>query len=249
MVDDGSSDGTAELAARFPVLLLRHEQNEGLAAARNTALMHARSTYIASVDADCIPASDWLERLMRVVCRNGVAGAGGKLIEGSCDGIANRWRVAHMQQHWGDVPVTNPPFLFGSNTVFLKSALATAGGYDPRYRTNGEDREICVRLAASGQALIYEPGALVRHMRSDTVNSLFSAHWRWTFFGVEGRRPPDSVMNLVRRAYDSAFALVLQLRKDMQNGRCNLIALDGVMFLHHRARDLFYYVRSRIQGP
>jgi GT2 family glycosyltransferase len=38
VIDDGSKDQTCEIAARYPVTIVRHERNRGLAAARNTGI-------------------------------------------------------------------------------------------------------------------------------------------------------------------------------------------------------------------
>lgn len=60
LVDDCSTDGTADILHRAQedipgVVVLRHEQNGGLATARNTGLDAARGEYIAFLDGD-----DWL---------------------------------------------------------------------------------------------------------------------------------------------------------------------------------------------
>jgi len=57
IVDDGSRDDTAEIAQGFAtqdprVKLIRHERQQGAAAARNTALAHAGGRFIAFLDAD-----------------------------------------------------------------------------------------------------------------------------------------------------------------------------------------------------
>ena len=65
VVDDGSSDRTAQTASRFRVRLIRHEANRGLAAARNSARRQMDAEFIASVDADCVPDKEWLKNLMR----------------------------------------------------------------------------------------------------------------------------------------------------------------------------------------
>ncbi|MBD0745441.1 glycosyltransferase [Streptomyces sp. CBMA152] len=60
LVDDCSSDGTAELLARAErelpgAVVLRHEKNGGLATARNTGIDAARGEYVTFLDGD-----DWL---------------------------------------------------------------------------------------------------------------------------------------------------------------------------------------------
>jgi hypothetical protein len=71
VVDDGSGDHTWEVlqsfAARDPrVLVLRHEQNRGAYAARNTALRHATGDLVTVNDADdgCIPSGSLFRSLI-----------------------------------------------------------------------------------------------------------------------------------------------------------------------------------------
>ena len=58
VIDDGSTDRTAEIAENYPqVTVIRHEENKGLAAARNSAIAASTGDYVASLDADCGPTS------------------------------------------------------------------------------------------------------------------------------------------------------------------------------------------------
>jgi glycosyltransferase involved in cell wall biosynthesis len=52
VIDDGSTDDSAAIAARYPVTLLRNWRNMGQAAALNTGLAHANGAYVAFLDAD-----------------------------------------------------------------------------------------------------------------------------------------------------------------------------------------------------
>lgn len=63
VVDDGSSDNTADVVRGFadPRLTMVHQANRGLAGARNTGIVHARGAYIAFCDADDLWLPEKLE--------------------------------------------------------------------------------------------------------------------------------------------------------------------------------------------
>ena len=54
VVDDGSTDGTADEVIRYGgrVKLLQHGENRGVSAARNSGILHAKGKYIAFLDSD-----------------------------------------------------------------------------------------------------------------------------------------------------------------------------------------------------
>lgn len=69
VVDDGSSDNTGEVVATFAdsrIHYLRHEENRGAAAARNTAIKTAQGRYIAFLDSDDEWLPEKLEKQMKV---------------------------------------------------------------------------------------------------------------------------------------------------------------------------------------
>jgi glycosyltransferase involved in cell wall biosynthesis len=52
VIDDGSTDHTAEVAARYPMIRYVHQRNVGLSAARNRGIRESRGAYIIFLDAD-----------------------------------------------------------------------------------------------------------------------------------------------------------------------------------------------------
>jgi glycosyltransferase involved in cell wall biosynthesis len=63
IVDDGSSDKTADIATKFsdPRIKVIHQSNAGESAARNTALKHMQGEFVAFLDADDIFLPNHLE--------------------------------------------------------------------------------------------------------------------------------------------------------------------------------------------
>lgn len=252
VIDDGSRDRSAEIAAAYPaVTLIRHPANKGLAAARNTALHAARNEFVASLDADCIAHPSWLSELAKNMGDPQLAGAGGKLVEGVQDNLADRWRTAHMPQEWGDSLLRNPRFLFGCNNLFRKSAVLEAGGYDERMRTNGEDTDLSAKLRGKGWELLYDPSARATHLRHDTARSILDTYWRWWRFGVSAYSRGATLRSV------AGHALFVHLRynflepasADFRAGRWSLLAFDLLVLGYFPYRDfrLWLDAKSRRQ--
>lgn len=186
IIDDGSSDNSIELASHFPVRVIRHEKNKGLAAARNTAFAHASHPLVAAVDADVVPEPFWLEALLSNFQDPRVAGAGGRLIEAYHTSTADAWRAVHMTQDLGperiDIEHPSHKRLGGFGTLFRKDAVLAVGAYDEKYRTNFEDVDLCERLLAAGHKLVFEPRAVAFHQRRDSIRSVIRTSWAWDFY-------------------------------------------------------------------
>jgi radical SAM superfamily enzyme YgiQ (UPF0313 family)/glycosyltransferase involved in cell wall biosynthesis len=187
VIDDGCTDRTMELAAAYPVRLVRHKENRGLAAARNTALENASGEFIASVDTDAVPDTFWLERILLAFNDDAIAGVGGMLIEANAVTVVDRWRQVRMPQHYGQ-QVRDKVCLFGSNAVFRTAALKAVGGYHESLRTNAEDVYISKTLMAQDFRTRYIPGAVCRHLRTDTLLSAVTTchNWRKPYFEAKG---------------------------------------------------------------
>jgi cellulose synthase/poly-beta-1,6-N-acetylglucosamine synthase-like glycosyltransferase len=240
VVDDGSRDMSAEIAAKYPgVTLLRHETNQGLAAARNTGMRAARNELVASVDADCVPAPDWLVQLAGHFEDPSIVGVGGKLSEGVEDGIADRWRAVHMAQHWGDAEIRNPRFLFGCNNVFRKSAVLATGGYDESKRTNGEDVDLCLRLQKKGWNFLYVPTARATHLRHDTPHSILETRWRWWRFGVNAYAGGARLRSVLGHTIQVHFRynFLEPFLADLRAHRWSLAAFDFLVLAYFPFRD------------
>jgi len=81
VVDDGSTDGTDELARRYGFSVIRHERNQGISAARNTGLSRATSAIVAFCDDDCTPPVNWTEQLLAAWTANPDVTVLGGLVE------------------------------------------------------------------------------------------------------------------------------------------------------------------------
>lgn len=182
IVDDGSTDKTIDILKNYPVRILTHRKNKGLAAARNTAFKEAKNEFVASLDADCIADIQWLQRLMECFVSDDIVGVGGMLKETNISNVADKWRSIHMAQHWGNEIINDPPFLYGNNTAFRKNCIEKVGFYREVLKTNYEDVDLSMRIYNNGFRLIYNPRSFVEHIRTDTMRSVMTNYWKRYYF-------------------------------------------------------------------
>ncbi|MBI3550080.1 MAG: glycosyltransferase [Elusimicrobia bacterium] len=174
VVDDGSTDSTAEIARGFKVELIR-TANFGLSHARNVGLAAATGEIVAYIDDDAYPDSHWLSYLAASFAETPHAGIGGPNIPPEGGGLVADC-VARSPGGPTHVLLTDDvaEHITGCNMAFRKSALEAIGGFDARFRVAGDDVDVCWRLQARGWTLGFSPAAMVWHHRRGSVR----AFWR-----------------------------------------------------------------------
>jgi glycosyltransferase involved in cell wall biosynthesis len=171
VVDDGSTDATAAIAAEYPVRLIS-TPNRGLSSARNTGLAAATGEIVAYIDDDASPDPHWLRYLASTFHASPHAAVGGPNIPPPGDGwIAES--VAHAPGGPIHVLLTDrlAEHVPGCNMAFRRRRLQAIGGFDPRFRTAGDDVDVCWRLLDRGWTIGFSPAAMVWHKRRNSVKA------------------------------------------------------------------------------
>jgi GT2 family glycosyltransferase len=174
VVDDGSADDTAAIAHHYDVRLIR-TPNRGLSSARNTGLAAATGEIVAYLDDDAFPDPHWLTYLAATFLSTAHAGVGGPTIAPAGDGpIAECLARAPGGPVHVLVTDREAEHILGGNMAFRKACLQAIGGFDPRFRTAGDDVDLCWRLQDRGWTLGFHPAAMVWHHRRNSVRT----YWR-----------------------------------------------------------------------
>jgi len=170
IVDDGSSDRTAEVVAKHSVRLIRLGKNMGPSAARNEGIKAAKGDFIAFTDGDCIVDKFWLKKLIRNYTNPRVGGVGGPFRNPESGYFSNYINLAVLDF------LSREKLLSTGNASFRAEILRRIGGFDSSFRTE-EDDEISIRVKKAGYDLVIEPEAVVWH------KSGFLDFIKWNFGG------------------------------------------------------------------
>ncbi|HEX9340813.1 MAG TPA: glycosyltransferase [Thermoplasmata archaeon] len=171
VVNDGSTDGTAQIISSYPYRVI-HEENQGLSRARNIGIAAATGEMVAFIDDDAYPDPHWLRFLALSFMEAKYAAVGGPNLAPSTDG----WRAGAIANAPGGpnaVLLTDrtAEHIPGCNMAFRKSALEAIGGFDPVFRTAGDDVDLCWRLRDRGEVIGYSAAAVVWHHRRRSLRT------------------------------------------------------------------------------
>jgi GT2 family glycosyltransferase len=190
VVDNGSSDGSAEMAeSEFGARVIRNQENRGFCAANNQGIAAARGQFVALLNNDAEAEADWLAELRRACAsRPEVGMAASKVLvwedparidkaghlmfpdgqnRGRGSGALDRGQFDREEEVlWPD----------GCAAMYRKSMLEEIGGFDEDFFAYGDDAELGLRARIAGWLCLYAPGAVVRHHRGSTLGK--DSGWR-----------------------------------------------------------------------
>jgi GT2 family glycosyltransferase len=193
VVDDGSADGSPELAARMGARTVRMGAHGGFAKAVNRGIGESRTPLVAIVNNDVTLAQDWLARLTEALAPD-VWFATGRILQAAApdriDGTYDLLCRGGTACRVGHGCLDGPAFREGRRiwsapmtaAVFRAELFAKAGLLDERFESYLEDVDFGVRCALLGCAGRYVPEAVAWHQGSATLG-----HWH-----------PDTVRRISR---------------------------------------------------
>ncbi|MDB5444800.1 MAG: glycosyl transferase [Phenylobacterium sp.] len=180
LVDNASSDGAAQAAARAhpEVTYIPNAENLGFAAAVNQAARAARGRWLALLNPDAFPEPGWLEALLaqaeahpdvRCFASRQLMAEDPRLLDGlgdvmSASGLA--YRGGYMRPDPGSVAAGEVFSACGGAMMIDRALFLEMGGLDERLFCYCEDVDLGYRLRLRGEPTVLAPQAVVRHVGS-----------------------------------------------------------------------------------
>lgn len=218
VIDNGSSDGSAEQAAQLPGVTVRLlGQNFGFAGGNNRAFSECDTEYVALLNPDAFPEPDWLEKLLAAAEAHPEMAALGsrQMMHGTdnvVDGLGDVYHVSGLVWRDGygrllrDLDAM-PSEIFSAcacAVLYRRDALVKVGGFDEDYFCYVEDVDLGFRLRLAGYRTMYVPDAVVHHVGSGTTGGQHS-----DFSVYHGQR--NLVWTFVKNVPGVLFWLLLPL--------------------------------------
>jgi len=186
VVDDGSTDGTADIVEGLGLERVRllQQANAGKAAALNRGLAASQHDIIVTVDGDTVFEPETLSLLVQRFREPNVGAISGNTKIGNRQGMLGRWQ--HIEYVMGfnldrrayEV-LGSTPTVPGAIGAFRREALAAIGGVSGA--TLAEDTDITLDIGRAGWHVVYEQRARAWTEAPHTVRALYRQRSRWAY--------------------------------------------------------------------
>lgn len=181
VIDDGSTDSTCDIIKKYPVRLIRNEENKGRGFVRNLAMKECKSQLVLSCDATNCLAIDFLEIAIPIIQNNeNICSISGSIRSKSITNTISRWRSRHLFKEYLE---HTPNELSNSNlitygTLVKKNILMSVGNFDKSLR-HSEDEEIGLRLKSAKFQSLGHTDLKIFSIVQNTLPEVLERYWRW----------------------------------------------------------------------
>ncbi len=160
VVDNNSTDDVSAIRARFPTVRFTTQMQPGAAAARNRGVEETTAERLFFLDADCVPAPDWLETAFRVADRADLVGGRIDTFDETppprSGAEAFEQVFAFNQRDY----IENKKFSVTANLLTTRATFLAVGEFIPGV---SEDMDWCLRAVDLGKSLVYTDELRVGH--------------------------------------------------------------------------------------
>lgn len=167
VVDDFSRDNSPEIVKRYPVKMIRLDDNYGAATARNKGAEMASGEILVFTDTDVILERNCLSQIAEGMSNGNhhFSGIVGRLSDNSCpDNFASSYKNLYMHYAYGLLPDEVSVF-YTSIAAIKKEVFHICKGFDTHYEgASIEDMEFGERVTARGYKFRINKNLMVKHL-------------------------------------------------------------------------------------
>jgi len=191
VVDDGSRDATCGLAQARGATVLT-QANRGAAAARNLGAQTARGDLVLFIDADCVPAANWIEAMSAPFADPEIVGACG-MKRTRQRGIVPRFIQMEFDYRYDNERQRHAiDFIDSGTAAYRREVFLRCGGFDTRL-ADAEDTDLSYRLSEAGYRMAFADGAVVYHAHPEALieylrRKFVYAYWRSQVYARHPRK-------------------------------------------------------------
>ncbi|MCU1293307.1 MAG: glycosyl transferase [Bryobacterales bacterium] len=183
VVDDGSTDSTADVVRGYSSARLISQANAGPASARNRGALEAQGEILLFTDDDCVPMPDWLEAMLGPFKDPEMVGAKGVYRTHQRSLAARFVQIEYEDKYRLMAGLSSIDFIDTYSAAFRRDRFLEMTGYDTSFPVAcAEDIELSYRMSARGWKMKFVPSAIVYHIHPDTLSRYLKKKYKFAFW-------------------------------------------------------------------
>ncbi len=182
VVDNGSDDGSDEIAKKFEVLFFYDTSMKSSYQARNTGIVNSSGDLLAFTDSDCIVSSDWLINLIKDWDDKSIGCFAGEILSYEpktlVEKFSDRWEVLRQNS-----VLKHPymPYTTTANSAYRKEVFNRVGLFNPQLLSGG-DADLSWRMQKETDLKIkFIPDAVIYHRHRTNVIDLYKQFKKYEY--------------------------------------------------------------------
>ncbi|WP_312633389.1 bifunctional polysaccharide deacetylase/glycosyltransferase family 2 protein [Streptomyces noursei] len=241
VVDDGSSDGTADIveALGLPGVRVIRQQNAGKPAALNTGIAAASHEIVVMMDGDTVFEPDAVRHLVQPFADPGIGAVSGNAKVVNRRGLLGRWQHIeyvvgfNLDRRLFDLARCMPT-VPGAIGAWRRAALVRVGGVSEA--TLAEDTDLTMAIWRDGWRVVYEEKAIAWTEAPASLGALWRQRYRWCYGTLQAMwkhrgaaRQSGAAGTFGRRGL--LFLLLFQVLLPLLAPLVDVLSVYGLIFL------------------
>lgn len=210
VIDDGSSDGSQEIARSYKVPVLSHARNLGRGAVRARAMQELQHELVLCLDGNKTMCPNFTRDALVWFEEGKMAAVYGRIVQPAAHGVVERWRGRHLFRESKQTQLVRRASLITAGAMVSKSKVLSVGNYDPGL-AHTEDRQLGERLLAAGLDVVCDPRLWVTSIVHNDLAQVLERYWRWNAGVAE-------TVSWRHYAKQIAYSLKVMVKEDLLEG-------------------------------
>jgi len=197
VVDDGSTDNTAEIIKGYKGVKLIQQKNQGPAASRNMGAKNATGDIILFTDSDCVPEKNWIEEMTKAFSHDSdIVGVKGIYKSKQKEFAARFVQFEYEDKYDMLLRYNYIDFIDTYSAAFKKDVFLKFDGYDTSFPVAcAEDVELTFRMFSKGCKMVFNPKAIVYHTHPRSFSDYFKKKYKFAYWRMLAvKMNPDKIL-------------------------------------------------------
>ncbi|MGH2786086.1 MAG: glycosyltransferase [Actinomycetota bacterium] len=197
VVDDGSTDDTAAVAASFDGVQVIRQSNAGPAVARNVGAAAARGRFLVFIDADCEARGGWLAHMLARFADPEVVAVKGAYRTRQPELVARFVQIEYEDKYDRLARARDIDFIDTYSAAFRRGVFLGHGGFSAEFPTAcAEDVDLSFRMSRAGGRMVFEPEAIVLHLHPNRLAAYARKKFKFAYWRLLAvKRNPEKLMS------------------------------------------------------